>query len=391
MIKEINLLTLESNNSEHPHSFSYLLETCDTSPIDFKSESKFSRPKTIRNQPKVESSKIRRTVSHHSNREVSDGNCLPVGKSGGETCTKIGAPIIKNEADNCLAFASSNNDAASSLKSAVPTILPEIRSNTLLHLFELPKEQKTVSQFSADPNSADIILSRCKRSTPCGGSGGSNNSASSSSSSSPCKKICNQETKNAGSTSSVSNNCQNICGSSSADSTNSDCSSRSSNASTNDCSAEDRTSICKQICCQALKEIVEPSPRKKISPAIAPSEPAKPVTKKKTACKKRCGSEPIVEKTCSKIINPPEYDAGCGPKPVALQCDKPAVSKTKCNPDVKQCGDAPKTSTCGSASRTAIKCPKPDSNKTRKTEVPKNSCRPSKCMPSQPQRPQKRR
>lgn len=393
--KEIDIPTSVPQSSEHPHSYSYLLETCDLNSVDFKSESKFSRPKTIRNLPKKETTAIRRTVSFHSNREVSDKNCLFVGKSGGESCTMFSAPINKKkETDNCLAFASSNNDAASSLKSAVQSKMPEVRSNSLLHLFEKQKEQKVVSHIKPEPNLAAIALSPCNRpgstsdgSAPCGGESGSNQSSSSSS---PCKKICNQPTNNSGST--TSNKCQKICGSPSADSQKSE---SIPNASTNECPSEDKTSICKQVCCQALKDIVEPKPRKKITATIAPSEPTKPVTTSKTACKKRCGtsgsgSEPTADKTCSNICNPPEYKAGCGPKPVVLQCDKPAASKPKCNP-VKHCAEASKTSTCGSASRAAIKCPKPDSNKTATVEVSKNACGPSKCMPSQPQRPQKRR
>lgn len=388
MTKENNIST-SAPQSEHLHSFSYLLETCDLNPIDFKSESKFSRPKTIRNLPKTESIKQMKTISNPASRALSGESCLSIGTSGGETFTTFSTQIKKKEADNCLVLASSSKDA-SSLRSN-GTVVPEIKSNFPQHLVEQPKEQKAVSQINTDPHStADIRLSPCNKSgsasvgsAPCGGTSGSSNQSTSSSS--PCKNICNQPTKNTGSASSESNNCKNTCNSPLA----------SSNSSTNECSSEDKTSICKQICCQALKEIVEPTPRKKTTTAIAPSEPAKAVIKPKTACKKRCGSsdsenEPTVDKMCSNISNKPEYKAGCGPKPVKLQCDKPAESKTKCNP-VKECENAPKTSTCGSASRAAIKCTKPDSKKTCQSEPSKNVCGSSKCMPSQPQRPQKRR
>lgn len=387
MTKPITTQPTTINVSEPPHSYSYLLENVDLNPIDFKSETKFSRPKTIRNQPEKESIKIRKTASNQLNQKVTDASCLSIGKSGGESCTTFSTSRIKeNDSDHCLNFASANIEAASSLKSAVPSIMPESRSNSLLHLFEQPKEREAVAQISTGSHSTAEIGLSPRRSG--GGTNGCGSQSSSSSSSSPCAQICNQPTENSASKSSESNNCQKNCGPPSNDSKKSCCSSSGSNASMNDCSADDKTSICKQICCQALKEIVMPTPRKKTTQAIAPSEPAKSVIKKKTACKKRCGSEQTVDKSCStNISSPPEYKAGCGPRPVALHCDKPEAPKTECNPD-KQCTNANKTSTCGSASREAIKCKKSDSNKS---EAPKNSCGPNKCMPSQPQRPQNRR
>lgn len=69
-IKGIILHTSAPKNSEPPHSYSHLLETCDLTPTEFKSESKFSRPKTIRNLPKTESTKIRQPVSYNPSQKV---------------------------------------------------------------------------------------------------------------------------------------------------------------------------------------------------------------------------------------------------------------------------------------------------------------------------------